>query len=100
MTDFEVTAQSVFPVIADPTWCIITVGDVNADGVDDLIWFHGETRSVVVWHMMLEGDLLVIDTARFITGGVLPEAPAGFRWAVKVLQHPSLRLLWQLEEIK
>lgn len=101
VANFEVTAQAVFPVIADPTWCVITVGDVNGDGVDDLIWFHGETQAVVVWHMRLDvGNLLTIDEARYITGGELPPAPEGFRWRVLVMQHPTLRLLWQLEEVK
>ncbi len=62
--------------VADLTWKIRGVGDLNADGRPDLLWQNTADGSLAVWYMnglnLVEGTLLnpsrVLDTNWHIVG--------------------------------
>jgi hypothetical protein len=63
--------------LADLTWRLGGVGDVNADGFDDLVWQHNATGRIAVWYMRGE---LVAGTA------VLPfNVGVNSRWQIATI---------------
>jgi hypothetical protein len=46
------------PEVADTSWKIRAVADVNADGVGDLVWQHEGTGQIAVWFMRMESTSL------------------------------------------
>jgi hypothetical protein len=46
-----------------PGWTLVTVHDMNGDGIPDLIWQKSDTRQVRIWYMTGPQGLSVLGTA-------------------------------------
>ncbi len=55
--------------LADLNWRIAALGDLDADGRDDLLWRHGQSGALVVWYM----DGLTRRAASFLDPAALPD---------------------------
>jgi hypothetical protein len=92
--------SSITPIhvatIPDLNWEVAGVGDLNADGREDLVWVNRSTQRVVVWLM----NGMTIDDSYFLNV-MLPIPPAGHRWKLLAVKDISGNgqpdLLWTLD---
>lgn len=87
----HVFSISALPDVIDPDWRMIGAMDVDANTIDDLIWYNKSTQAVVVWYLIrvygfpYYQDIIELDHAVVVTGAALPTPAPGRRWLPVVL---------------